>query len=336
MGLKKYILFSIIFIVAVGAYVYSFNGDTYTLTFFGVPISLKIALWVILPTVILAIASVLHMLFYSFKNYLMQRNLQKDYNTYLQYVKQYMLDNEIDMNFSTKWFNMPAKVLKYFKFDPSKTIDDIDNEELKEVIDTLKKIEAGEYVNLKKFKLPSSNYFVRKNSINRLLKDNKEAENILRKCEDKSDEICKKAFEIYCEYANYEEIKKQEFEIDKELFLKLLKRFENEKDEFKFGVDDLQELLKKFDFNKAEYLKYAKRLKALLNPEAILSIYDNLSREKEDALEAYLYLLFEFQMIDKVREILQSINKDDCQKIRYILELKDCGKNFDIDIFFDI
>lgn len=336
MGLKKYILFTIIYIVAVGAYVYSFNGDTYTLTFFGVPLSLKIALWVVLPTIILAVATVLHILFYSFKNYLTQRNLQKDYKTYLQYVKYQMLENDIDMKFTTKWFELPSKVLNHFKFDAKNDAGDIDDEELRDTIETLRKIEAGEFISLKKYKLPKDNYFVKKNILNKLSQDKKESENILKDCEDKDSDICKKAFDVYCTYANYSDIKNQGFKIDKELFDKLMQRFVDKDDNFKFDVDDLKELLKKFDFNKSDYIKYAKKLKTLLNPEAILSIYEDLSNDKEEALQAYLYLLFEFQMIDKARELLQSIQSKEVNKFKYILELKDCGKNFDIDIFFDL
>lgn len=336
MGLKKYILFSIIFIVAVGAYVYSFNGDTYTLTFFGVPLSLKIALWVVLPTIILAVATVLHILYYSFKNYLTQRNLQKDYKTYLQYAKHCMLDNAIDMKFTTKWFELPSKILNHFKFDAKNDASDIDDEELKDTIETLRKIELGEFVSLKKYKLPKENYFVKKNILNRLAQDKKESENILKDCEDKDSEICKKAFEVYCTYANYNDIKNQGFKIDKELFDKLMLRFADKEDDFTFDIDDLKELLRKFNLNKSDYVNYAKRLKTLLNPEAVLSIFEDLSNDKEEALQAYLYLLFEFQMIDKARELLQSIQSKEANKFKYILELKDCGKNFDIDIFFDL
>ena len=336
MGLKKYILFSIIFIAAVGAYVYSFNGDTYTLTFFGVPLSLKIAIWVVLPTIILAIATVLHILYYSFKSYLMQRNLQKDYKTYLQYVKYHMLDNDIDMKFITKWFELPSKVLNHFKFDAKNDAGDIEDEELKDVIETLRKIESGEFVTLKKYKLPEDNYYVKKNILNKLAQDKKESENILQDCKDKDSDICKNAFEVYCTYASYSDIKNKGFEIDKELFDKLMKRFEDKEDDFKFDVDDLKELLGKFNFDKSEYIKYAKKLKTLLNPEAVLSIYEDLSNDKEEALQAYLYLLFEFQMIDKARELLQSVQSKEANKFKYILELKDCGKSFDIDIFFDL
>ena len=336
MGLKKYILFSIIFIVAVGAYVYSFNGDTYTLTFFGVPLSLKIALWVVLPTIILAVATVLHILYYSFKNYLTQRNLQKDYKTYLQYAKHCMLDNAIDMKFTTKWFELPSKILNHFKFDAKNDASDIDDEELKDTIETLRKIELGEFVSLKKYKLPKDNYFVKKNILNRLAQDKKESENILKDCEDKDSEICKKAFEVFCTYANYNDIKNQGFKIDKELFDKLMLRFADKEDDFTFDIDDLKELLRKFNLNKSDYVNYAKRLKTLLNPEAVLSIFEDLSNDKEEALQAYLYLLFEFQMIDKARELLQSIQSKEANKFKYILELKDCGKNFDIDIFFDL
>ncbi len=336
MGIKKYIIFSLIFLVAVGVYIYSFNGDTYTLSAFGVPLTLPIALWVVLPALLIAVASVLHMMFYSVKGYFIQRNLQKDYKSFLQYAKMRILGLDGSNEFKTVWYKLPVKMLKHFRFDATKDPDDIDDEDIKNTILDLKRVEKGESVNLKKYKLPKDNYFVRKNTLNKLAEDKKYAEEILNGCEDKEDEICKKAFEVYATYTTYSNIKKQGFKIDKELFEKLLDRVVDPDDFFSMENDDIFELLKSFEYSKREYIELAKRLKQVLSPEALISLYEKLSAEKELATQAYLYILFEYQMIDKAREVLENSAKNEYEKFKYFLFLRDSGKNFDIDLFFDV
>ncbi len=336
MGLKKYILFSIIFIVAVGAYVYSFNGGMFTLSFFGVPVSLYIAVWVILPAAVIIIASVLHILFYNVKGYFSYRNLQKDYKNYIQYSKARILGVDSSAEFKTKWFKLPVKMLKHFKFDATKDPSDIEDEEIKNTILDLKKIENGESIELKKYKLSKDNYFVKKNMLNKLTKDKKYSEEILKNCTDKESKICKKAFEIYVTFANYENIRKQGYKVTKDIFEKLLERMVDKDDLFKMDSDEIFELIKEFKYTKQEFLKLAKKFKKVLNPEATISLFEKLSNENELSLQAYLYILFEFQMIDKAREILENVGKNECEKFKYFLFLRDAGKNFDIDLFFDI
>ncbi len=336
MGLKKYILFSIIFIVAVGAYVYSFNGGMFTLSFFGVPVSLYIAVWIILPAILIMIASILHMLFYNVKGYFSYRNLQKDYKNYIQYSKARILGFDGNAEFKTTWFKLPVKMLKHFQFDATKDPNDIEDEEVKNTILDLKTIENGGFANLKKYKLSKDNYFMKKNILNKLANDKKYSEEVLKNCSDKESEVCKKAFEVYASFANYENIKKQGYKITKEIFEKLLDRIIDKDDLFKMDNDKIFELIKEFEYTKREFLQLAKRLKKVLNPEATISLFEKLSNENELAMQAYLYILFEYQMIDKAREILENVGKNECEKFKYFLFLRDAGKNFDIDVFFDI
>ena len=336
MGIKKYILFSLIFLVAVGVYVYTFNGGTYTLTAFGVPLTLPIALWIVLPAILIVIASILHMMYYSVKGYFIQRSLQKDYKSFLQFSKKRILGLDGDENFKTTWYKLPARMLKHFKFDPLKDPDDIEDEEIKSTILDLKRVEKGEVVDLRKYKLPKDNYFVRKNTLNKLANDKKYAEEILSECEDKDDEICQKAFRIYATYTTYSNIKKQGFKIDKELFEMMLDRVIDPDDFFSIEDEEMLELLKRFDYEPAEYIRLARKLKKVLSPEALISLFEKLSSEKEKAMQAYLYILFEYQMIDKVREILEGSAKNEYEKFKYFLFLRDSGKNFDIDLLFDV
>ena len=77
MGLKKYIGFGLFFIILLGVYVYSFEGGKYTLNVVDVPISLPIAVWIILPVIMLFFASVAHLMFYGAKKYAKVSSCQK-------------------------------------------------------------------------------------------------------------------------------------------------------------------------------------------------------------------------------------------------------------------
>jgi len=47
MGIKRYVLLSIVYMLAVGLYVYSFNGDKYTLDLYALSVNLPIAIWIV-------------------------------------------------------------------------------------------------------------------------------------------------------------------------------------------------------------------------------------------------------------------------------------------------
>jgi len=69
MGIKRYFLVSLIYMLAIGLFVYSFNGESYTLEQFGLSLSLPIAFWIVVPVLLLVIASIGHLVFYNFKDF---------------------------------------------------------------------------------------------------------------------------------------------------------------------------------------------------------------------------------------------------------------------------
>ena len=81
MYIKRYTIASLILIVLVGWYVYSFvTQDSISIEVFGIYLpSLSIAMWVTVPLILLYIASVFHMSFYSLLGSLKLRKYEKDY-----------------------------------------------------------------------------------------------------------------------------------------------------------------------------------------------------------------------------------------------------------------
>jgi hypothetical protein len=62
-------------------------------------------------------------------------------------------------------------------------------------------------------------------------------------------------------------------------------------------------------------------------------MFENLSNKDENAMESYLYVLLSFEMVDKVRDIINSSDEDDLMIFRAYLSLKDNKKDYDLDKF---
>ncbi len=82
MGIKRYILLTIVYMLAVGLYVFSFNGDMYTLNVYKFSLELPVALWIVLPTILLFIASTTHMMYYSLKDFWKDRAQKRDFENF--------------------------------------------------------------------------------------------------------------------------------------------------------------------------------------------------------------------------------------------------------------
>ena len=73
MGLKKYVIFSIILIIVVFGYTYSLELGNYNITILNFSLELPVAAWVILPLALLSLVTYIHLLFYGLINYFKKR-----------------------------------------------------------------------------------------------------------------------------------------------------------------------------------------------------------------------------------------------------------------------
>ena len=334
MGIKRYIALVIVYLLAIGLYVYSFNGDTYTLEISKFSLSLPIAVWIVVPAILLFIASVLHMLFYSFKEFLNSRALRKDFENYKTFFANKILFEKSKINFKTEWFKFVGRTLELteFKEDNQAMLDD---EKIVELRNLVAKIENGEVVELKKYKLSKDNPLVIKNKLNKLKVNPKYASTILKKCDDKTSELCQKAYFEFLRYASFEEIQKLDFPPTKEMFRVLMERYLDENDDFEIPLLAIEDLLMKFKATREDYLELAYEIKAKLEPDALIALFEKLynSPNHEEAADAYLYVLYELQMIDKIRDILENSDEGEFIKFRTLLFLRDHGKNVDSGLF---
>lgn len=333
MGIKRYIFLSIVVIILLGLYVFTFQTEDYMIEFFGIPVTLPIAVWVVIPMGVIVLFSVLHMMYYGVKAFFINRALVKDQDRFMECAKSLLLKQDCDISYKTEWFKLPTQMLTAV-IDAKKGFDILENEQLKKVCEDVNAIEnEGEYVDIKSYRLPKDNQITIKNQYNRLKKEPKTAYDIVKSCSDLQTPLCIDAFDVLVSNASYTEIKKSNLPLNATQILTIMKRKNDENDDLFLDDNQVQELVNSIQMSEDEYLNIAKELKESLNPDILVNIFEKIYRENPVAGKAYLYVLFELQMMDEARTMLKQSDESEYEYFRIYLFLRDNNKNVDIDMF---
>ncbi len=338
MGIKRYILLGVVFILAVGLYVYSFNGNDFTLEIYKFSLTLPVAAWIVVPIVILFLASISHLMYYGFKDFFYKRALKKDFDAFVNSAKNSILGEDSNYKFKTSWFELPGNIIKTLNYaKKSNFVENIDDEELKEYYRVVDSIRDGKYEDIKKYKLSKENELYVLNELNRLKDEPKYAYEILKTCDDLNSQLCKKAYYTLLDFAPFSDIKKYNFTIDKDILRRMMERYIDENDDFDMDIETIKSMLEQFNANSEDYLELAQEIKVKLAPDELIELFQKLYNEKGQlAADAYLYTLYELQMIDKVREILDNSDEEDFLKFKTLLFLRDHGKNINVEKFLRV
>ena len=332
MGFKKYLLFGLVLVVATGLYVYSLTEGVYSISVAGVTLSLPIAVWVALPIAILYIATLVHLMFYGTLGFFRLNKIKNDAEKFLANEKKALLGKKIDNNdYKSEIFKLPGKVLPLLNIDPKRYSGyRIHDDGIADILEVKQKVYSGEVVDLSRFNLQSDNALMTKNYENMLKDDKSYAATILRKCSDK--DLCQKAAIAMAEYSPVSELKKYDVTVTEEILYKLIDRLGE--DNLNLSNDKILEYAKELGFDSHKLIELVKKLKDKLSPDERVKFASALiAKFPEEGADAYLYTMFDLQMIDKVRDFLDNSGKQEYTKYKHLLFLKDNGKNFDIDMF---
>lgn len=330
MGLKKYIGFSLILIIAVGLYVYTIENGDYRLTFFDISFLLPTVIWILVPLVVLFLFSVLHLLFYGSINYCKNRSYTKDEAAILEVLKANLLQKKDKKRLKTPGFKNLAQILDQFKFDVTDKTFTSTNKDLNETVSKIKDIKSGKYVSSLKLDLDSS--LAKQNLKNKMSEQPDYSLDILKKAEQYSQDIVDFAFDCVLENKTMTTIKKvySNVKLDREKAYKLfLKDIENV--EFGLSKDEIMKIAKSLSYTKEEFISLARLYKESYSPDQLLELFESLSNENDEAMSAYFYVLCEFEMIDKLRDLLSAYDQNEMLPFKAILDLKDSGKHYSLD-----
>lgn len=337
MHIKKYTIAAFILIVVVGWYVYSFvTQESASISFFGLVLpSMPIAVLVIIPLTILYIASVIHMLFYSLIGALKLRKHEKDHDRIVDSIVDAYLGKEKRSNsFKTDKYKLLGYLVDNAIIFPTEDFDfEVDNKKINDVLSAINSIKKGEVVDLRRYSLPYSNAYVIQNDRNRYKKAAISAEDILSGVNKFDISLRKEVYVDFVKTAPLNAIEKYKNALTKEALFAILSRINADTKTLVISNDSLISLFKDLKLTSEDYIEASKKLSRAMLPEQRIKLFETLSNENDAATEAYLFTLFDLEMLTPAKEILDISQPNEYAHFKAYSSLRECGKHFDINLF---
>jgi len=335
LGIKKYIGASVLLLALIAGYLmYIDLNSNFTLTIPQVHFeyTLPVYLWIIMPAIVLFIFTLMHMFYYGTKNYFLKRATLKDINTLKNIVKKRLLKEKANDLLSTKDFKDLGEILKELEIDIPENFK-YHSKDFDDIVNKIKSIKNGEYIPIKELKLSSDNYYYILNLKNRIKSDSNFAIEILRSGAKYSAEFIELAFDKVIEDKSMTTIKKllPELELNEKMIKKLLEKNVATNKEFALSNEELLKYIKKANYTNEELIKLSKEFKKSLSPDQLIKLYEELSANDEKYTCAYLYVLIDFQMIDKAKDILANSQPNEYKVFKAFLDLRVAGKHYSLD-----
>jgi len=338
MYIKRYTIAAFILMALVGAFVYTYvTPETTTIDLFGIPLpSLSIAVWVVIPLFVLYIASVLHFSFYSFLGSMNLRKYDKDYDKLIDaIVEAYLGKKSRTQSFKTERYALLGTLLENTTLFPmGNIIGNTDNEKVNDVLKAIEKIKQGEVVDLKPYNLLMENELVVQNERNRYKSGELTADMVLSNSTKYADSLKQEVYVDYVKSASISNIEKYKVLLTKESLYNILARVNADSFTLEISNDELVSLMNKLELSVNDYIKLSSVIShGGMIPEQRMRLFEILSDENEDAVAAYLYTLFDLEVLAPVDEILENSQADEYQNFKAYRALKECNKNFSIELF---
>lgn len=340
MHIKRYTIASFILIALIGLYVGAYISDeTISINIFGVTLpSLSVAIWVMVPLVIFYIASLGHISFYSLLGSFKLRRYEKDYEKIIESIVDAYLGKKDRVHlFKTPRYKLLGTLLDNTALFPNNIdIESIENEKIKSTIKLIEDIKSGQVVELKKLSLPIDNALVIQNNRNKYKNGDLSAEDILSK-PDKYDETFLK--EVYIDFVKVSPVYAMENYkkfMTKEALFTILARVNADENTIEISNETLIDMFDILDLDTKDYLEASASLSLTMLPEQRIKLFETISVEKEEAMDAYLFTLFDLEMIAPADAILEISQPDEFLNFKAYRALKDCNQNFDIKLFCKI
>ena len=331
MKTRKFLVYCIIYTAVVAGLTYSLNSSDFTFELLGQAITLPVAVWVALPVAVLALLAILHIAYHGYAFYRYKKWIKKDSQLYKDLAKETLLGFDSNKEFKTDAYKIASQVTRSISpWNEFKEMG-VDDAELNNIMQTIKSIKNNEIVDLKKFRLAKDSKINILNELNKIEQLPTYYLDLLKN-HDLNDTLKKAAVAKLIKTANFSDIKRANLDLSSEEIMTIIARFVN--DEIDLSSDEIFGLLNNAKVTKAQYDKAAIMLRNKLKPDAFIGIFEKLKSIHADADEAYVYALFELQMLDKVREAIEGSDPDEFKEIKVLLFLRDNGKMVPSSLFF--
>jgi len=329
MGLKNYIVGSLVLTIIILGYVFSIETGDYQIKILDFTLTLPTAVWVILPMLVLLLLTIIHIFFYGLKNYFAVKAVTKDSQSIISLINKRLLNESLNVTFQNKNLKEISTILAQLEIAAKDSNFNSENKDLSKTVEQTFLINSGKYITSKELKLKEDNPLMILNTKNRITLDDNFALEVLKSADKYSNEIVQFAFYKVIDTKSMTSIKKvlPELSLDNKMVIVLLKKDAQQTPEFAMENEQILSTIKKVKLSNNELIEIIKNYKNTMTPDQIISLFENISKENEEYTTAYLYVLAEYEMIDKIRDILSNSATDEYISFKALVDLKDAGKN---------
>jgi len=337
MKLGLYTFAAVTLMALVGAFVYTLELGSYRLEMLN--ISLPITVWVVLPALLLFIFTVGHMIFYGMRNYFQIKKWKKDTESLENALYWSLVNEPKEQKYVMSEVKSSALLLSKSSLSINDTMLEGLSPKLAKVVNVISKIKNGEYVDFKEEKMAkvfnAGNPILIQNRLNRLESDDKFVESVMKSASNYSESVQKEALQIFVRKADFEMARKYTKIFDVPNFLVLLNRVTAE-DDLSLTKDILSTFVADLKLSCADFIKIAEVTKKYFKPDENLALFNTYQKENTKAQNAYLYLLFEYELLEQVKVYLDEQEENEFVKFRALYELKEQNAKYKLEDIIDI
>ena len=202
----------------------------------------------------------------------------------------------------------------------------------------INKIKNGEYVDLKEHKMArvfnEGNPYLIQNRLNRLDSDDEFVEEVMKSSSEFSKLVQVQALEIFARKETFFKARKYTKVFDVKNFKVMLARA-NFEEEMGLSSEILNDFMDDLKLSCTDFVEIANVTKKQFAPDENLLLFKRYQAENPKAQNAYLYLLFEYELLDEVNAYLDEQDDEDFIKFRALYELKKEHKKFKLEDLID-
>lgn len=336
MRFKYYMAFVVVFCVVLGIYAYTLELGNFALMLpTGRELDLPVSLWLIILILVFCLCSSI-LFASSWASSLMRSyRTRNDFSHLFSQINEQALNKPIESRvYKNPDISKLSKILARFYLKPRLDSNECFEPKIDKLFENYKDVMSGKSVDLRAYALSKDNKFSIQNLKNKIQSDSKFAFNALSESEPQ--EIRDFAVVQILTHGSSKDIERllsSQVGYNASMKPSLIHAFIANHE--LFSPETLSRISQQMSFNAQDYVQLAQQSKDILEPHAWYKLLESLANADEHAENALFYVMFELEMIDKVRERRALHGKDEYRLIDAYLDLKDSGKHYPLDIFFN-
>ena len=338
MRLGLYIFAALTLSAIMGAFAYTVNPNNYIVEIMGINFNFPVAVWFVLPMVFLLLFTIIHMVYYSLKSYFKLKKWQRDAATLDDALYWSVVNEPKEQKYAIPEIASSAALLGKSDVTALDTVEGL-SPRLAKVLNITNKIKNGEYVDLKEHKMAKvfneGNPLLINNRLNRLKSDDKFVEDVMKSSSSFSDQVRAEALAIFASKETFFKARKYHKIFDVENFFVMLNRTNHEEDAELTG-EILNDFVSALKLSCQDFANIANITKKMFRPDENLALFRKYQNNNPKAQNAYLYLLFEYELMDDAAAYLEEHDEYEFVQFRALYDLKQSHKNYKLEDLIDI